>query len=275
MGWILSSQRREDFAERLAALERRQKATTDFLIRAYWDSLDRLYDRVPTLGCQSCLACASVAPTSSYARKVDQCIFGGGRLERLVCAECGCVFGPLKYLEAPPELIELDYRQLYAAYAETDSTQAEIRAFHALNPVKGGLYLNWGSGAWSLAVQKLRDEGYDVWGYEPHAETDDAFIVKSRSEIGARFDGIFSNNVLEHLLDPAAQFADFGQILRPGGRMAHATACYQWLYAFTRFHVFFPLGSAPERLAARTGFRVVGHEEDGEFQLRIFEKDPE
>nr|WP_293682859.1 hypothetical protein [uncultured Phenylobacterium sp.] len=54
----------------------------------------------------------------------------------------------------------------------------------------------------------LRERGYDVWGYEPHAAEARPHIVTRREEIGAKFDGIFSNNVIEHLLDPAAAFTD-------------------------------------------------------------------
>lgn len=29
-------------------------------------------------------------------------------------------------------------------------------------------FINWGSGAWSGSVERLRADGYDVWGFEPH-----------------------------------------------------------------------------------------------------------
>jgi SAM-dependent methyltransferase len=177
----------------------------------------------------------------------------------------------MKYLDLPEPIVEADYRLLYQSYTEGDSTEQELRAFHALDPKPGGLYLNWGSGAWSTSVERLRAEGWDVWGYEPHAETSSPFVVKTRGEVSARFDGVFSNNVIEHLRDPAAQFRAFQSVLKPGGRMAHASPCYDWRYPFTRFHVFFPMGRAPEALAARTGYRVVGREDDGDYRVRVFE----
>ena len=257
----------QDLAGRLAKLEARYEALSGLLQPAFWTLLDRLYKRLgperpPRLACDA---------SGPFALRQEQCIFGGGALERLECLDCGCVFGPLKYLELPPELIEADYRLLYQSYSEGDSTEQELRAFRALDPRPGGLYLNWGSGAWSGSVEQLRAEGFDVWGYEPFAQTSGPYLVKSRGEISAKFDGIFSNNVIEHLVDPADQFHDFGRVLKPGGRMAHASPCYDWRYAFSRFHVFFPMGEAPERLAARTGFSVVGREDDGDFRMRLFE----
>jgi SAM-dependent methyltransferase len=258
---------------RLATLEVRELRLREFIVPAFWDALDRLYARTETSEDAACLACATLARVSSFPVRTDKCLFGGGKLERLECMTCGCVFGPLKYLQTPDDVISADYRLLYSYYTEADSTDDEIRAFELLDPRPGGLYLNWGSGAWSRSVEMLRARGHDVWGYEPNAATASPFVVRNRGEISARFDGIFSNNVIEHLLAPADQFLDFHRILKPGGRMAHASPCYQWSYAFTRFHVFFPLGRAPEALAARTGFRIGRSVDDDPFRAVVFERD--
>ena len=256
---------------RQKALERRHDALKAFIVPAVWNALDRLYERTEPVGEPTCLACTFTAPAAKFAVRTDACVFGGGKLERLECPSCGCVFGPLKYLQTPPELVDLDYRLLYTDYSEGDSTEAEIRAFRAMGPKPGGVYLNWGSGAWSESVERLRAEGFDVWGFEPHATVDSQFVVQRRDQISAKFDGVFSNNLIEHLFDPAEQFADWKSLLKPGGRMAHASPCYEWSFAYTRFHVFFPLGEAPARLAERTGFRLTGAEDEGEFHVRVFE----
>ena len=261
---------------RLARVEAEARALREWAVPAVWDALDRLDARTPPAPAPCCLACAHAGPRSDFAERVDACLFGGGRLVRLECPSCGCVFGPDKYLDTPAPLVAADYRLLYSHYSEGDSTEAEVRAFHALGPERGGLYLNWGAGAWSGTVDRLRAEGWDVWGYEPHAsvQQDGAphpFVVRTRGEVSARFDGIFSNNLIEHLFDPAAAFADFALNLKPGARMAHASPCYAYACAFTRFHVFFPLAEAPARLAGRTGFRLAAAEDDGDFRVRVFE----
>jgi hypothetical protein len=94
--------------------------------------------------------------------------------------------------------------------------------------------------------------------------------VRHRGEVSA-FAGIFSSNLIEHLVDPVGQFAEFRTMLQPGQRMAHASTCYEWRYDTSRFHTFFPLGSAAEHLAERTGFRVVQRVLDGEFGVVVFE----
>ena len=267
----MSDDRLAALEKRLAAVEHQHEVLKGFVVPALWDALDRFYDRLGPAGEPRCLACDQARPNDQFAKRHDACVFGGGKLERLECPNCGCVFGPMKYLQTPLPVVEADYRMLYASYSEGDSTENELRAFEALKPRKDGLYLNWGSGAWSASVERLRAEGYDVWGYEPHAEIDNPYVVRNRGEVSAKFDGIFSNNVIEHLFDPAAQFRDFHTILKPGGRMAHASPCYAWTYAYTRFHVFFPLADSPARLAERTGFRLTGAENDGDYRVRVFE----
>ena len=126
-------------------------------------------------------------------------------------------------------------------------------------------------------MDRLRAEGWDVWGYEPHAPVskeggDHPFVVRTRGEVSALFDGVFSNNVIEHLFDPADAFSDFAANLRPGGRMAHASPCYAYSFAFTRFHVFFPTGDAPARLGARTALvGAVGDDDLGADAVRELE----
>jgi ubiquinone/menaquinone biosynthesis C-methylase UbiE len=65
--------------------------------------------------------------------------------------------------------------------------------------------------------------------------------VTRREEISASFDGIFSNNVIEHFRDPVAQFEEFRRVLKPGGVMAHSSPCYEYAYSCTRFHTLFLL----------------------------------
>lgn len=258
---------------RLSRLEASEERLRNFVVPAFWDVLDRLYENTPSRQRPRCLACDAGGPLTRFHHRRDSCIFGGGALVRLECPRCGCVFGPLKYLQTPDRIVEADYRLLYQHYSEGDSTEAELRAFELLQPRADGLYLNWGSGAWSSTVEQLRARGFDVWGFEPNAPPDSSFVLRSREEITSRFDGIFSNNVIEHLFEPAAAFRDFAGLLKPGGRMTHASPCYSWSYAFTRFHVFFPLGRAAEALAKRTGFKIVETVEDGDFQARVFEAD--
>lgn len=87
---------------------------------------------------------------------------------------------------------------------------------------------------------------------------------------GRQFDGIFSNNVLEHLSQPADDLRRMKGWLKPGATMAHATPCFEYLYEYTRFHLFFFPGRSRELLADQAGLRIDNFEVDGDFMNCVF-----
>jgi SAM-dependent methyltransferase len=260
----------ESYEERLSRLERQMSLLETFTVEAFWTALDRAYDAMPPRRELECIVCGHTSSRSEFSVLTDHCMFGGGKLERYQCPACDAVFGPQKYIDLSEEFVSRDYALLYTHYNETDSSESEIRTFHSLNPKTGGLYLNWGCGAWSKAIPQLRAEGFDVWGFEPSASASNPYIVSSRDQISAKFDGIFSNNVIEHFRKPHRQFEEFRHILKPGGVMAHSSPCYEYAYAFTRFHTLFLLGRSADVLAARTGFRIAERTKDGEYINVVF-----
>jgi SAM-dependent methyltransferase len=241
---------------RLERLERRVALMDVRLGEAFWLALDAAYETILPHRELRCIVCDHRGGRDQFVRLLDRCAFGGGLLERYRCPACECVFGPQKYLDLSDAFVERDYRSLYLSYAEADSTASELRTFRSLAPRPNGLYLDWGC-AGGKTVARLRGEGWDVWGYEPSAEVTENHVVTRRGEISARFDGIFSNNVIEHFRDPVAQFRDFHGILKENGMMAHSSPCYEYQYASSRFHTLFLLGRSAHVLAERTEFKVT------------------
>lgn len=207
-----------------------------------------------------CKICGYKAERHSYATVTENCIFGGGRLERYICPCCGVTFGPTKFLNQGEHDISEDYRVHYLGYQEGDSTYKEERAFYMLNPSKEKVYLNYGCGNWSKSLQNLRDKGYQVYGYEPYAaDTFNPYMITSAEELKKiRFDGIYSNDVLEHFLDPVRDLGFMKSLLKDSTcKMVHATACYTYKYAHTRFHTHFFTGNSVAIMARRAGLEVV------------------
>lgn len=241
--------------------------------RHLWSVIDATYAPILANAEIACIVCGHSDRRKGYAQHHDTCVFGGGALERYECPACGCIFGTKKYLDLSEAAVDADYRFLYSYYSEANSTPNEVRTFQSMAPRKGGVYLDWGcGGVWSKTIATLRKAGHEVWGYEPSAETSENHVVRSRAEVSGPFDGIFSNNVIEHFRDPIAAFRDFHGLLKPGGVMAHSSPCYDKNYTFTRFHTLFLTGRSPEVLAERTGFRVRQTIRDGEYINCVFEK---
>lgn len=244
-------------------------------IALYWRLVDQLELQEPVKHEMRCELCGFIAPKIYFKEYYSNCMFGGGRLKRYQCPECDVIFGPGKMLKLTPEELSQEYNIHYSAYQEGESKDREIRAFHSLQPRKDGVYLNYGSGSWSGTVPALRQNGWNILAYEPHisAATSDWCISDASLFEGMKFDGIFTNNVLEHFRDPISELRKLSGYLKPGGRMAHATPCYEYLYEFTRFHLFFFVGRSRKYLIENSGLKEESFDLDGDFMNMILSKD--
>ena len=250
----------------MAWLERQALLVETHFTEAFWKALDVAYEAILPHRPIRCIVCDHTDARSGFEILVDQCVFQGGRLERYRCPRCECIFGPMKYLDLDEAFVSRDYKVLYARYSEGDSTESEIRTFRSLQPKPGATYLDWGSGGpWSRTVAQLRGEGWQVVAYEPSAEGAGDHVLSRKEVLASRFDGIFSNNVIEHFRDPVAQFRQFHALLNAGGLMAHSSPCYDYAVAFTRFHSVFLTGRSLAVLAERTGFSIVNSTRDGDY----------
>ena len=222
--------------------------------RYHW--LDRY---LPSADSLTCPVCASSHQLAAYSVKVSECVFGGGPLVRQICPDCDLIFGTQRMLRMSESHLAREYRELYATYEESNSTESEIASFRLLGLRPGGRYLNYGCGRWSRSIPTLRAEGFDVVGYEPfsHEGSLPEYIMTKEADVCAqRFDGILTHNILEHVQNPVTFTKQLGSWLKPGGHLVHATPCYEFAYDFTRFHlVFFP-GRSAEIMAARCGMTL-------------------
>lgn len=243
-------------------------------IAAKWNVVDAIGRAgSSTMHMRTCPLCQHRDNNGSFRKYTSNCIFGGGVLERYQCPACDVIFGADKMLDLSDGELSQEYEWHYKVYEEGDSTEAELRAFHSLEPKRDGIYVNYGAGGWSRTVKVLREDGWNVFAYEPHssASTAGEWVISSEAEMAKhRFDRLFSNNVLEHLRHPVEDFQRMQEWLKPGARMAHATPCYEYLYEYTRFHLFFFLGRSRQLLAERAGLSIQSHEVDGHFMNCVF-----
>lgn len=260
----------QDTALKVQAEHRHQKdqdrtisAAARDLIRAKWQLRDmRSEQKNENDRRLRCGICGYSAPAGTFETKETDCIFAGGHLKRFICPECGCIFGPTKFADQTKQEFDDDYTVHYAGFQEGDSTHKEKFAFEQLRPTKDGIYLNYGCGRWSHTIEELRTQGYQVYGYDPYAaDIDNPHVITDIKELSKmRFDGIFSNDLLEHLADPIRELQFMKLLLRkPESRMSHCTGCFHYKYEYTRFHMFFFTGNSVHVLAEKAGLSILGH----------------
>lgn len=251
-------------------------STLRSLIGYRWRIVDLVYSRLPYLSRFShCPLCSAKLPATGLKSFNTQCIFNGGAIERYQCPYCDVIFGPKKMFALSNFCLDIEYKLHYSVYAEGDSTEFELRAFHALNPKRNRIYLNYGSGTWSNTSETLREDGWKVYDFDPCVtrKSGQGKWELSRGMLReAKFHGIFSNNVLEHMRHPIRELRAMAALLKPNGRMAHATPCYQYLYEYTRFHLFFYLGNSSSMLFSRARLHQIGEISDGDFICKVLQK---
>ena len=254
---------RDEFDEQKyrEAQDETMRETVREVMKQKWERID---EKIPAAESAedvlTCKICGARHKRKDYRTMTAVCQFGGGILERYVCPDCGVVFGPSKFEVLSDEQKGADYALHYSGYDEGDSLEKETEAFFMLEPDKEKVYLDYGCGRWSGTVKTLREQGYNVYGYEPYAsETGNPYIITGKDEISdMKFDGIFSNDLIEHLFDPVEDFKFMRTLLRDAdSKMSHSTSCYAYKHETTRFHTHFFLGDSVNVLCKRSGFKLL------------------
>jgi hypothetical protein len=236
-----------------------EKHATKLRVRARWlrYAADEWLTGPPST--LTCPICGTVELLTRYPVRVAHDYFGGGRLVRYQCPECDVIFGTRRMLALSPPELSQEYHDVYAAYEENDSTQLELKAFAYLRPRPSGRYLNFGAGRWSSALSILRQQGHDIVAYDPYVQmAGEATLITREEDLRRlRFDGIMSNNLIEHLQDPVAALTQQAALLKDRDAcLVHATACYRYAFEGSRLHLFFFVGRSVATLARRAGLRV-------------------
>lgn len=206
-----------------------------------------------------CPACKSARRDDHYEEVNAKCMFTSADLRRFRCDNCGTIFGPISLIKCVPDHLADLYTLLYRYFKEGDTTQYQERAFFALEPVKGKKYLNFACGTWGLGIVRLRDMGFDVYGFEPSLESQHPAIFTSIEDVARNgpYDGIFTHNFIEHVQDPFAFFSQIRDLSMPGAKVAHSSACYDYRYEKSPFHLYFLSHTALEMIGSVSGHTIL------------------
>lgn len=239
---------------RIAQLPSGLQSAREHLLRV---SLTTSLERDESCSSATCPICGSVvsAPGQIVRRPIG--LFDIGPIVRYRCGDCDAVFGPMSVMAMASDRLIAEYKLLYSVYSEPDTTRYQLETFRALRPRQSEKILNYACGNWKKGIRDLLSEGFDVYGYEPCLPKQHPRIATSLAELSAgSFNCVFSHNYIEHVQSPIEQFVAWKRLLGAGGRMAHSTACFQYLFDESPFHVCYLLGRSMERLAERVGLQI-------------------
>lgn len=173
------------------------------------------------------------------------------------CPACALVFlDPAHHL--PPE----DERARYETH-RNDPGDARYRAFldRLASPLRtklapGAEGLDYGSGPGPTLSRMLEEHGFRMSVYDP-------FFAPDRAVLERRYDFVTCTETAEHFFDPAAEFARFGSLVRPGGWLAVMTGVLTedidfdtWWYVRDPTHVCFYTPATLRWIADRLGWSL-------------------
>ena len=254
--------------------------SVDWVLRDWFKSeLEQILNQPPVQDFTVCDTCDTAINLHTAEQKQANCFITGLTLSRVVCPNCGLIFGPVALIQCGPEKIARLYQILYSFHNEGDTVLPQEKTFYLMNPSQQGVYLNYACGSWQTGIDRLLNAGWNVVGYEPYLPYQHARIATQLDALEQPlFDGIFTHNFLEHPLSIRASFKQFHQLLKADGLMAHSTPCYNYIFEESPFHLYFFTGRSIEALCEQTGFEQLQcfRQDTGnrpiEYESRLFKK---
>jgi len=207
-----------------------------------------------------CYICGNEINLTDCEVLQSHCQFRNIPLVRYKCPICHVVFGSIEMINSTPEQLREYHQAIYQTYTEMEPYGLESIAFNQVFTEPTGTYLNFGCGKYNNTTRHLRSMGYDVYSYEPFSsyDTEYEFLITDPNQLNNyKFDGIFSNNVLDHLQNPYETLCLLKSTLKnEKSTMCHKTDAYQYNIHWTSFHLFFFLDNSVQFLADRIGMKL-------------------
>lgn len=230
-----------------------------------------------------CYICDYKSVISNFKKIIANDIFNAGKIIRYQCPNCDVIFGDLRFLTLTEKEINDDYTDLYSYYKEQDTSNYLLTIFSRLNLFinenKNKKILDFACGDWNNIIPIIRQKGFNnIYGFDKYVNKKNIDYILSEEELlSKKFDIIYSNNFIEHLIDPLNDIKYLLNLLEKNGCLIFITSCFEYCYEFSHFHTFFFVGRSIDKLCEKLLIKMVYSTKiifkNGEFSIvKIFKK---
>lgn len=209
-----------------------------------------------------CYICDYESSICNYKELTSNDIFNAGKIIRYQCPNCDVIFGDLRFLNLSEKEINDDYTDLYSYYKESDTTKYILEVFDRLNLFipenKNKKILDFACGDWNNIIPMIRKKGFiNIYGYDKYVNKNSECMLSEEELLNNKFDIIYSNNYIEHLIDPLSNIKYLLNLLENDGYLIFITSCFEYCYEFTHFHTFFFIGRSINKLCEKLGIKMI------------------
>lgn len=160
----------------------------------------------------------------------------------------------MRFLNLSQDEIKDDYEDLYSYYKEGNTNKYILHVLKSLEICqdKTKTYCDYACGEWNTVVPTLKSQGYNIIGYDKFVGNQFKFTLNNID--GMKFDILFNNNFIEHVIDPIKDIEEMISKINIGGYLILITGCFEYRIEFTHYHTFFFSDKSLEIIGKKLGF---------------------
>jgi SAM-dependent methyltransferase len=218
----------------------------------------------------TCFICNTCEKYDKFKKYYAEDIFNAGILIRHECPNCSLIFGDLRFLNFTDVEIANDHEDTYSYFTEGDTTGSQLDSLNSLEIFKNKnlKYLDYACGTGKF-VSLLKTKEYNITGYDKYVTGEN--VLNNLDNL--KFDIIFSNNFIEHLINPIKQINEILNYLNDDGYLIFISDCIdEYMIEFTHFHTFFYTGKSFELLCNKLNLNIVESKKIGPCKVKVLSK---
>lgn len=218
----------------------------------------------------TCVICDYTGLNETFLKLYANDIFNAGTIIRHKCPNCGLIFGDLRFLNLSEEEINNDHEDVYTYFTEGNTVPTILHNLNSLELFKNKdlSYLDYACGTGKM-IPILKNQGYNIYGYDKYVK--EINVLNNIDDM--KFDVIYSNNFIEHLINPLEDIQKILNHLNNDGYLIFISDCIdEYMVEFTHFHTYYYTGNSFNILCNKLNLEIIESKTDGSGKMKVLRK---